>query len=296
MGRWTFCMLSVVIALLIPLPGRADLTPLSDTELARVSGQAGVSVAVSDFLVYAHWDHLEVQGSDQGAISFENLTLSDGAGRPWSLEVGTSDANGDGRIDPATLDVGVFGDPASPAYGQAYIALNVPDMVQDLALQVDDLVWCGQPLGPLDLGPIQLNDFALRLSGHGDGLDFDLGLRLDVDQLTYTYNTNGQMLSAQGIHLAGDFLANPADDPADPATWQASGAFFVGDMASGQPATLDVGQVTFADSGQALAAVGFSLPMQGSLRVENVHFGSRDFGPAVIDGLRVHVLNLYLVP
>ena len=296
MGRGTACILAAALMLLAPIAARADLEPLSDTALSRVSGRAGISVAVSDLLVYSHWEHIEIQGSDQGNISFEGVTLSDGDGRPWSLEVGTTDADGDGRIDPATLDVGVFTDPASPAYGQAYLALNAPDMVQHLALHVDDLVWCGQSLGPLDLGPIQLYDVALRLAGHGDGLDFDLGLRLDVDQLAYTYNTGGQMLAAQGIHLAGDFTANPADDPADPATWQASGAFFVGDMASGQPATLDVGQVAFADSGQTLAAAAFSLPMQGSLRVENVHFGSQDFGPAVIDGLRVHVLNLYLVP
>lgn len=296
MERWAAFVLTVALLLMIPITGRAELECLSDAELSQVSGQAGVSVAVSDLLVYSHWDYLEVQGSDQGVVSFQGVTMSNGAGRPWSLSVGTSDANGDGRIDPATLDIGVIEDPASPAYGKAFLEMTAPDMVQDMALHVDDVVWCGQSLGALDLGPVQFNDVALRLSGHSDGLDFDLGMHLDMEQAAYTYNSGGQMLAAQGIHLAGDFSANPADDPADPATWLASGVFRIGDMAAGQAATLDVGQVTFADSGQTLAAAALNLPMQGSLRVENVHFGDQDFGPAVIDGLQVHVLKLYLVP
>jgi hypothetical protein len=34
--------------------------------------------------------------------------------------------------------------------------------------------------------------------------------------------------------------------------------------------------------------------MQGSIRMENIHMGNSDFGPAAIDGINVHSLSIEL--
>jgi hypothetical protein len=38
------------------------------------------------------------------------------------------------------------------------------------------------------------------------------------------------------------------------------------------------------------------LPMEGSLRVEDVKFGGSDFGPLALDGIEVHRLAIQINP
>jgi len=38
------------------------------------------------------------------------------------------------------------------------------------------------------------------------------------------------------------------------------------------------------------------VPIQGSLRVENVNFGGNDFGPIAIDGINAHRMSLSFHP
>jgi len=39
-----------------------------------------------------------------------------------------------------------------------------------------------------------------------------------------------------------------------------------------------------------------SLPIAGTVRIENVAFGGQDFGPIAIDGIHVHRLNVKIPP
>jgi hypothetical protein len=226
-------------------------------------------------------------------VKFDNLTLSDGQGGPLLIRTGDVDTNGDGLMQPLTFDVFTVNDPTSPIYGKSMLALNAPDWLQELAVSADHVIFCDQDLGSMDLGVIHKPSFALYLSDHqASGIDFEYDAALDMDAFRYTYNTTPESLNLSGIHLSGSATGAPED----PASWTFTGNFQVGDMFNANPATFDVGSFTDPDTGNQLAAVALNLPMQGTIRVEDVHFGTSDFGPCAIDGLKVHRLQVLIVP
>jgi hypothetical protein len=119
-----------------------------------------------------------------------------------------------------------------------------------------------------------------------------------MDRFGYTYNTSGanDTFELSGIHLVGAFDdmsgfditdSTTWDIPTDPSGWTSSGVFSIGDIDSGNPATLDIG----TDAG-GQTVMQLEMPMNGSLRVERLNFGNRDFGPMAIDGLQVHRLTV----
>ena len=117
---------------------------------------------------------------------------------------------------------------------------------------------------------------------------WDLSTQIDVDRVAYTYNDTGDAFTLNGVHLA----ATADGDPADPSTWTFDGQFTIGDLDNGDPAAFDVS--TDADTG--LTVVSLQLPMQGTVRIEEINFGGQSFGPAAIDGLQIHRLSVGLVP
>mgnify|MGYP000891252167 CR=1 FL=1 len=111
-----------------------------------------------------------------------------------------------------------------------------------------------------------------------------------ADAFTYTYNTTPAALSLAGIHIAGA-ATGAGDDPAVPSTWEFGGVsnvFKIGSIGDvyNTPASMDVG----TDAG--ITTVNWSLPMAGTVRVENVQFGTQSFGPVAIDNIQFHRLNV----
>lgn len=147
------------------------------------------------------------------------------------------------------------------------------------------------------MGP-SLYHAGAHADGTGGGFDFDYSTRISAQAFRYTYNNTGETLKLSGIHLvnAADALGKDGspDDPAVPANWAFTGAdnvFRIGDIGSGNPAKIDI--VTDATG---VTSLFLQLPMQGSLRVEKVDFGGKDFGPIAIDGINVHRLSIELRP
>jgi len=136
----------------------------------------------------------------------------------------------------------------------------------------------------------------LRFGAHANGtsgVDFDYSTIVYAQAFRYTYTTTPVLpdttgtLALTGIHLMGA-ATGTADDPSNPATWKFTGTnnvFRIGNIDTGNPATIDVS----TDTG-GTTSLNLNLPMQGSLRVENVNFGGNDFGPIAIDGINVHHL------
>ena len=138
----------------------------------------------------------------------------------------------------------------------------------------------------------------LRFGAHANGtsgVDFDYSTIVYAQAFRYTYtktpvlpDTTGT-LALTGIHLMGA-ATGTADDPSNPATWEFTGTnnvFRIGNIDTGNPAKIDVGTDALG-----VTSLFFTLPMQGSLRVESVTFGGNNFGPIAIDGINVHHLNV----
>jgi hypothetical protein len=290
-------ILCTLSTLALANPTFAELRQLNDDTLETINAQAGISLAVSDLSVYHHLDRLYYAGTDGGYLSLENITVHDGGNAPAKIDIGVADADGDGLIEPLTLDAFTVSDAASPIDGQSLVRLAAPDWLQEKAYHIESVRIAGYEtglaydLGSLDIGPVHLPGFELYVGGHSDGIDFQLGAGLQIDQLRLTTNTAGDALEATGIRFAESFSGAPED----PASWAGQGNFTVGDLFSGAPATFDVGGVTLDDGSQA-AVVALALPMTGSLRMENINLNGSDFGPVAIDGIQVHALEVVFVP
>lgn len=278
-------------------PVTAELCQLNDAALDGIEGQAGISVAVSEASLYHHLDGFRYEGTDGGYLSLEGITIYDGGNGPTTYNVGVVDTNGDGLIEPLTLDAFTVADAANPIFGKSLVRLAAPDWLQEKVYGIEAVKIAGyetnlpHEIGALVIGPIHLPSYELYVGGHSDGLDFELSATLGIDQVRLTTNTAGDALAFTGIYLNEAFEGAPET----PATWVGQGEFRVGDIFAGTPATFDLGSTTLAD-GSVAAVMAMELPMAGSLRMEKVTLNGVDFGPVAIDGIQVHALEVVFVP
>ena len=181
-----------------------------------------------------------------------------------------------GTTDPGLLTL----DAAYTAY------LLKPGDAGDFHLQ-------NQPLGSLDADALRAGPGLHRFwaPATGQGIRFDSRTAVFADAFTYTYNTTPAALSFTGIHIAGAATGG-SDDPATPSTWEFGGVsnvFKIGSIGNvyNTPASMDVA----TDAG-GITTVNLSLPMSGTVRMENVQFGAQSFGPVAIDNIQFHRLNV----
>lgn len=276
--------LFILAALLSATPSQAaQPVALTEAEMADVTGQAGISIYTS---VATRFTSSVIRYSDTDStpnnwIEFQNVTVDDGSGGYYLIESPSLD-------EPNTIDIG------TNDAGRTIVSFKDYNRVSPRWYHVEDFVFCGQSLGSLHLDALSagpsLWHYGAHADGTGGGFDFDYTMRAYAPAFRYTYNTTPETLTLSGIHLAG--AANGAgDDPTDPSTWAFTGAdnvFRIGDIDNSDPAKVDV--VTNTSTG--VTSLFLNLPMQGSLRVENVAFGGNNFGPIAIDGIQAHRLTI----
>ena len=254
---------------------------LPDAKMAAVVAQSGVSIVLAN--VQFDWaaGHVTIYDTDSdrssdadaGSISFEGITLLNGVVETLSA---------------MTLDVYTIDDSSNPLDGQTFTVWESPDLFQYLNFTVDDLIFCGQSIGQLEIDNFTTPQQYWTTGAHSSGMDFEAGLEMNIDSLSYLFNNNDDAFELAGIHLSE---SSTWDISTDPSEWSYSGVFSIGDIDGGNPATMDIGTNS---GGQTV--VQLELPMSGSIMVENLSFGSNDFGPMAIDGIEVHRLTVTLTP
>lgn len=275
-------VLSVFLLLLCLTAGtaRAGMFQLNDGDLQGVIGQSGISINI---YASSKMDIATYRFSDTEAtpnwIQFNTLSVDDGAGGPFSFSTQGSDYSGTPALEPNTIDVG------TNAGGVTYVAMRDSSRMNPRWYSVGELVFCNQSLGSIDLDKVSegpaISHFGSQQTNNG--INFDYQTAISADALTYTYNTALDKLSFSGIHIVG----SATGDPTDPSAWAYSGTFNIGDIGT-TPASMDVGTNTTTNT----TSLYLSLPMTGSIRMENVAFGGNNFGPVAIDGIQVH--HLYM--
>lgn len=266
---------------------------LSDRDMETVTAQSGISMLISNFqfdwvagyltVCDSDWD--PTVDPDDGTISLTGMTLINGV-------IESNEA--------ITWDAYTIDDASHPMYGQTFTFWQSPDLYQHLNLSVDDVVFCGQSIGQLAIDDFTTPERYFTTGAHGSGMDFQYDLQMHMGRFGYNFNTSGtaDTFSLDGIHLVGAFDdmsdfditdSTTWDIPTDPAEWTHSGVFSIGNINSGNPATLDIGT-----NASDQAVMQLELPMGGSLRVESLNFGDKDFGPMAIDGLEVHRLTVMI--
>ncbi len=280
----TFFLL-ILAALLSAMPARAiQPVVLTDTELSGVTGQAGISIYKSIAMRYSASviKFSDTDSTPRQWLELRNVTVDDGSGGPFLIETPFMEVT-------ETIDVG------TNDAGRTLVSHYDASHVSPRWYSVGDVVFCNQSLGSINLDALTMGPSVYRIGAHvdgtGGGYDFDYTTRLYAQAFRYTDKAS-QTLNLSGIHLVGS-ATGAADNPADPTTWQFAGAnnvFRIGNIDSGNPAKVDV--VTDTSTGET--SLYLNLPMEGSLRVENVTFGGNNFGPIAIDGINVHRLTLQI--
>ncbi|MHB8137443.1 MAG: DUF6160 family protein [Smithellaceae bacterium] len=289
-------LLFILAAILSAVPSEAaGPVNLSDSELAGVTGQAGISVNVEtksrvDILEYSFSDTPDLE-IDRHWIKFKHITVDDGAGGHYIAATTTDgpyDPTNLNRIDPIRLDVG------TNDAGRTLVSVYDSSHVLPRWYAIEDFEFVDLSLGSINLDALSMGPSLYRAGAHADGtgggFDFDYSTRITAQALRFTYNTALETLALSGIHLAGSATGAPED----PATWSFTGNFKIGDIDGGNPAKFDV--VTNTDDAPGVTSLVVNVPMQGSLRVENVNFGGDNFGPIAIDGINVHRMSISFHP
>ncbi len=291
LGVLAAVLLLLVAAIISAVPARADQPAnLSDAELAGVTGQAGISINVEtksrvEIVEYNISDTPD-PGFDQHWIKFKHITIDDGTGwHPTNKGYYTAATTLD---DPIKLDIG------TNDAGRTLVSFYDPSHVLPRWYGIEDVEFDGLSIGSFNIDALSIGPSLYRSGAHADstggGYDFDYSTRITAQAIRFTYNTVPEALTLSGIHLAGS--ASGAEN--DPATWSFTGNFKIGDIDAGTPAKVDV--VTNSDDAPGVTSLVLNVPIQGSVRVENVNFGGNDFGPIAIDGINAHRMSLSFHP
>lgn len=274
-------------------PGASALEALDQGQMKHAVAQAGISIAMSDVIIENHLGHLTVSNPDAPAeyISFQNIHAL------TTINTGLFDMNGDGLTHHLAVDVGVINDQVM------FIARN-PDFSLTTNMTIGGIDFCGTAIGSLSVQDMTLSNLHLAMGPHAgsNGIDFELEQRLTIGELSYGYNSTDS-LTFTGITLAQSFTGGLQA----PNSWAPTGAFTIGDVAGGNPATIDIvadNQTAwnFTDANGVAYSVdnpryntaylGLNLPMSGSVRVENISFGGNNMGLLAIDNLNAQKLYI----
>lgn len=246
------------------------LEQLSDEDMSQVEGQSGITIMVEGMKIQKNM--AEVQFIDPDT---ENTITLNG----FSLECTLSSLT--------LMDIQTVTDSASSYYGKTYLSFTneafdydeQEAMEQSLDLTVDQILVNDQEIGSLSIEEMEIPGFSLNVGSQlNGGVAFDFGVETSIEQIVYAYNSKGDSLSFSRMVLS----ENISGDPADPVTWVSDGELQVGFYEAGNPASVDI----LSDG------VGFTLPMRGSIGIENIGINDHDFGPVLIDNLNMPVCNV----
>ena len=282
----TTAVIVIILYLFTPSGAAAALRLLGEDDLATVTGRAGVSIDM-DLAASVFIGSLKI--SDTSAtpnwLEMKGVNITGPSGGNFLVRTHDDDFINGFHVNPTTIDVSI--DPA----GRTSLTINDASRLSPRYFDVGQLVFAGQELGSLQVGPVTEGPSILRITAPvaGSGIEFDYTSRLDIGSFRYKYNISDS-LALSGVHLVG----SASGAPENPASWALTGSYHIGEVVadSPNPAFLKVGAL----AGDTAPSTFISLPMQGALRVEDVAFGSSSFGPLAIDGINVHRLQLRLTP
>jgi hypothetical protein len=288
----TVLHLTIFSPILSPAPSAA-MEELTDGELHRFTGQAGITMALSGFQLVRHQDSLRL--SDVEGVGY--LDLKDHT-FDISISAGASNVDGDDEIGFLNIDLLTVDDSASPVYGKPLLQVECSDVDMRSNFSSQSLDWSGSDIGSTSFTGITQPRFEVFIGAHdGGGVDLEYSGTVDIEEYRYNYNAT-QALSFSGIHLSG----TAQGDRHDPSTWSYEGSFSFGSVMEAKPVTMDVvaddnetwvvGGTEYPNPRYGAGYIALDVPMEGSFRMEAINFGGNEMGPLVMDGVRIHKLYI----
>jgi hypothetical protein len=247
-----------------------SLEQLSDEDMSQVEGQSGITIMVEGMNIQNNTGQVQFIDPDT-----QNTITLDG----FSLECTLSSLT--------LMDIKTITDSSSPYYGKTFLSFvnesfdydEQEAMEQGVDVTIDQILVNDQEIGSFSIEEMEISGFSMNVGSQlNGGVAFDFGVETSIEQIVYSYNSQGDSLSFSNVVLS----ENISGDPADPITWESNGAFRVGFYEAGNPAAVDI----LSDG------IGLALPMKGDIGVQNIGIGGNDFGPVLIDNLNMPTCNV----
>jgi len=206
-------------------------------------------------------------------------------------------------------------DGTTDSESKTWLKVDIPENNSNIYVTLGQMNIDGTTFGSWEVGQFHFGeDFRLWISGHNNGMDAYLKLKLDSDELKYTYGTGANDYNnAINLHVANSF--NPTDhsedvtnDPNHPyyhaCDWKIGGWQFNGTLNLGGPVTIKDWD-SFVNDGDdtppAPVNINIDQPLRidmqsdrivatttidGSIGIENVQLGGTNFGPVLATGIK----------
>lgn len=295
---WTVVFgLLLVSAFFLP-HSAVGMEKMDSQEMKGVTGQAGISVA-TDNAVLEYFNE-EIKFEDTNTLDKDGNKLTPNGYVKFGMHaLLVSD-------DAMTIDVGGFRDLAMVSI--THESLNDPlnfFNLENVSVRNQNT----QPPSNTVLGDVQISNiqiFKSRLnlfppggSGNTCGIQGAAGARMNIESLVFNNPDNNMSVSVSGAMFGAAFTG----DPENPGDWAfEDGLFSVGSPyyfhgyagqqeLGPQPFTFDITHDS-SRSGDFQAYMALNLPIQGSIRIQNIAAetpdSSFDMGPIAIDGIRLY--------
>ena len=271
---FTYLLIPIILVL---TTSAFSLESLSRDQMKQAVGRAGIDIAITNAVTETYFEHITFSSPDIEPIT--HYMRFNGLHMVTTLNTGGTDVGGDGMLNHFSLDVGLY----APT-NQVMLFAKSPDLSIVNDITVDSIDFCEKNIGGLTVDDFKLSSFHLIAGPHDEcGVDFELGMRTRVESLVWQYGENQAIGDDLALKLTGICFAESFDENNN---YAAEGEFQVGDLAHGKPATFDVG----SDGTRAFVAV--NLPLQGSVRIDNITMGGTDFGAFTLDGIEAEKLYI----
>ena len=290
-------LIGFLVCSLLALSAMA-LEPMGEAEMDSVQAQSGIAIGLDNIQVYRQsgWAYEATSGGDN-ADANKKIEFFDSASY---LILNTR--------NPITFRVIQNPD------GHAMMELTGQSSIW-MEQNINAFSFAGEDMGSLHMSlrpPTEdrmgfMEEFLLYVAPHGvffvdegDGIAFQLELRSDLEELLWDYNKDED----DAFWLRGVQLADTFDEEGNPG----DGRFMIGNLdaydngSAIDPATFQVVPDTEAPEGEGYAMLRLNLPMEGSARIDEIGiytdpdddgtFAQDDFGPMVIDNMKVHHLQI----
>lgn len=282
MPKLGLLLVLALIYLLLPW-GASAMEPLNEEEMDSVQGQSGIAMATSNATLYSEkrdWAYQDTSEDEEkmeysDIVSFFQMHSLE----PFTLQVFENEQ------EMILLALEALAEEQEAAW----------DM--DLSFDATGYVFAGHDLGSMHLESMGLEEFALyttpseALEGvDRSGVALQLDARASLDEFRWAYQNgedNEEALLLGGVHLAHSF------DNGDP-----QGLFSIGELDPyNENGDMDPAMFQVRQDEEERVFVRMDLPMEGSLRVEDVEMGQEDnLGPIHLEGMDVHHFQMDFKP
>lgn len=318
-------VLITVLALVSPRPAAA-IEELSDSDLEKVTGQAGVSIFMTTTLITRQESTFIIYDTLGGSLEYTPLTST--------LSIATTDKTID--LDLRNID--------HPEYDYTAINFAMDDMNISFNSVTGDFIFNGVSLGRFETTNFQIPTVDLSVFAQGEvGIKGGLTTTFSLERYAWTYDNESSLDATEKLvignlsaaeYYSGEPLPSYEDTvspgtPINIASWQREGYLKIGDAFPAPTETLNAFSLDFREDDSlyirrefqidwqgnylidpdgylgdgsvekpyitnprydGAVYIDIGIPIEGSIRIESVaqEIGAStvDYGPVAIDGIR----------